>query len=174
MTDLREDVIKKLEEERKQKEEELQKILKEIEEKSNQLKKEKEIEEMIKEMELHNREENSEGESLDEGESEEKKKIEEELTLNYESRPLANLYKSNEENSLYNLSLTTMQNVYETAKSLSQASREGNLSENELNVISTLEEKLEGTNQNYIPSERAVMLLQTSKSILNEIRKYNS
>lgn len=170
MADLREDVIKKLEEERKKKEEELKNILKEIEEKSNQLKKEKEIEEMIKEMELQ-RKENSEDESLDE--EAEEKKIEEELTLNYD-RPLTNLYKSNEENSLYNISLTTMQNVYETAKSLSQASREGKLSENELNVISNLEETLEGTNQNYIPSERAVMLLKTSKSILNEIRKYNS
>ncbi|MDI3473709.1 MAG: hypothetical protein PWR30_32 [Candidatus Woesearchaeota archaeon] len=171
MADLREDVIKKLEEERKQKEEELKKILNEIEEKSNQLKKEKEIEEMIKELESRNRAERKE-ENSDEIEQEDKRNIEEELTLTYES---TQLYKpKEEENNLYSISLNTMQNVYETTKSLSQLSREGKLSENELDVILNLEEALEGTNPNYIPSEKAVMLLQTSKSLLNEIRKYNS
>jgi hypothetical protein len=42
-----------------------------------------------------------------------------------------------------------------------------------LNAIRDLEEKLTTAQNAYIPSEQAVKLLHTSKSMLEKIRRYN-
>jgi hypothetical protein len=83
-------------------------------------------------------------------------------------------YSSGNEEDSYNTSLNTMQDVYDTVKSLYSASENQDISANELNAIRDLEEKLTTAQNAYIPSEQAVKLLHTSKSMLEKIRRYNT
>ncbi len=172
---IKENGIKKLEEEKKKKEEELKRIMKEIEEKNNQIKKEREeeMEEMLKEIELPSQEERSiediVGSTMT---KEEEASAEEDLEIaSYQAQQE---YSSAKEDNPYNTSLNTMQDVYNTVKSLYSASENQDISANDLDAIRELEEKLTMAQNAYIPSQRAVNLLHTSKSMLEKIRRYNT
>jgi hypothetical protein len=171
---VKENGVRKLEEEKKKKEEELKRIMREIEEKSNQIKKERneEMEEMLKEIELPSQEERSMEDIVGSTTTEEEEvAVEDELeAATYKAQEE---YSSGNEEDSYNTSLNTMQDVYDTVKSLYSASENQDISANELNAIRDLEEKLTTAQNAYIPSEQAVKLLHTSKSMLEKIRRYN-
>ena len=174
---IQEEAIRKLEEIKKNKEEELKKILEEIRKKSEEIKKlrNEEIKTRLEE-ELSKSapklEETIENESAgkdDDNNSNAQSSNQDEAEMLYSS---ANQNSANTENT-YSTSLSVMGDLYETVKDLYSASWENNLSAEEISRIDELQDKISSAENAYIPSKRALDILETSKSLLDKIKKYN-